>query len=389
MSLCEDLDAERLQRRLSEKWRRYPAMLPAWVAEMDYPIAPAIRAVLERAIELNDFGYPAGRDERDVPEAFAERMRQRFGWNAEAERVLVLSDVVQGLYLALLAFTAPGDGVLVQTPIYPPFFSCVRETGRRLLASPLVDLGGRHGIDFDRLRAEAPGVRALLLCHPHNPTGRCFTRAELEGLAELALEHDWVVLSDEIHADLTHPGHAFVPFAALGPELAERTITFSSASKAFNIAGLRCALAHFGSDERVAAFERVLPRHARGGVGILSQHATVAAWREGEAWLDEVRAALDARRKQLIEQLRLQLPEARVYLPDATYLAWLDLRALELAPSPAEFFRRNARVALSDGRYFGEGFEGYARINFATSGALLGEIIERMAAAVRARGQAT
>jgi cysteine-S-conjugate beta-lyase len=389
MSLCEDLDPERLRRRLSEKWRRHPGpMLPAWVAEMDYPIAPAIRAVLERALELDDFGYPAGRDQFSVPEAFAERMQQRFGWNAQAERVRVLSDVVQGLYLALLAFTAPGDGVLVQTPIYPPFFSCVRETSRRLIASPLVDLGGRHGIDFDRLRAQAPGVRALLLCHPHNPTGRCFTRAELEGLAALAIEHDWVVLSDEIHADLTHPGHTFVPFAALGPELAERTITFSSASKAFNIAGLRCALAHFGSDERVAGFERVLPSHARGGVGILSQHATVAAWREGEAWLGEVRAALDARRRQLIEQLGRQLPEAKVYLPDATYLAWLDLRALELGPSPAEFFRQSARVALSDGGYFGEGFEGYARINFATSSALLGEIIERMAAAVRARRRA-
>jgi cystathionine beta-lyase len=382
----EDLDPERLRRRLSEKWRRHAApMLPAWVAEMDYPVAPAIRAVLERALELDDFGYPAAKDERSVPEAFAERMQQRYGWGAPAERSLVLSDVVQGLYLALLAFTAPGDGVLVQTPIYPPFLSSVRETNRRLVASPLVDLGGRYGIDFDRLRAQAPGVRALMLCHPHNPSGRCFSRAELEGLGELALEHDWVVLSDEIHADLTHPGHTFVPFASLGPELAERSITFSSASKAFNIAGLRCALAHFGSDERVAAVDRVLPSHARGGVGILSQHATVAAWREGEAWLAEVRAALDARRHQLIAELRRELPEAKVYLPDATYLAWLDLRALELGPSPAEFFRRHARVALSDGAYFGAGFEGYARLNFATSRALLSEIIERMASAVRAR----
>jgi cystathionine beta-lyase len=385
----DDLDLERLQRRLSEKWRRHAApMLPAWVAEMDYPIAPAIRAVLERAIELDDFGYPAGRDQHSVPEAFAERMQRRFGWNAEAERVLVLSDVVQGLYLGLLAFTAPGDGVLVQTPIYPPFLSCVKDTGRRLIASPLVDLGGRYGIDFERLRAAAPGVRALLLCHPHNPTGRCFSREELEGLAALAIEHDWVVLSDEIHADLTHAGQRFVPFAALGPELARRTLTLSSASKAFNIAGLRCAVAHFGSDERIAAFERVLPSHARGGVGILSQHATVAAWREGEGWLGEVRAALGERRLQLIEQLRRQLPDAKVYVPDATYLAWLDLRALELGPSPAEFFRQHARVALSDGGHFGAGFEGYARINFATSSALLGEIIERMATAVRARGRA-
>ena len=387
MSLCEDVDPERLRRRLSEKWRRHAApTLPAWVAEMDYPVAPAVRAVLERALELDDFGYPAGRDQREVPEAFAERMRQRYGWTAEAGRVVVLSDVVQGLYLALLALTAPGDGVLVQTPIYPPFLSCVRDTARRLVASPLSDEGNRYGIDFERLRAEAPGVRALLLCHPHNPTGRCFSRAELEGLAALAIEHDWVVLSDEIHADLTHPGSTFVPFAALGPEVSARTVTLSSASKAFNIAGLRCALAHCGSAELLARFEAVLPEHARGGVGILAQHATVAAWRDGEAWLSEVRAALDVRRHRLIAELRRQLPEARVYLPEATYLAWLDLRALELTPSPAEFFRRQAHVALSDGIYFGAGYEGFARINFATSTALLDEIIARMATAVRGRG---
>jgi len=385
MSL-EDLDAERLRRRLSVKWRHHAApTLPAWVAEMDYPIAPAIRAVIERAVDLDDFGYPAGgRDQRAVPEAFAARMRERYGWSAEPGRVEVLSDVMQGVYLALLAFTAPGDGVLVQTPIYPPFLSSVSETGRRLVASPLVDSGTRYGIDFDRLRAQAPGVRALLLAHPHNPTGRCFTRSELEGLAALVIEHDWVVFSDEIHADLTHPGHTFVPFASLGPELAARTITFSSATKAFNIAGLRCALAHFGSAERQARFNGVLPVHARGGVGILSQHATAAAWRGGEAWLGEVRAALDVRRHQLIERLAQQLPEAKVYLPDATYLAWLDLRSLELEPTAAEFFRRQAHVVLSDGAYFGEGFEGYARINFATSGALLDEIIARMAQAVRA-----
>lgn len=384
MSL-EDLDPERLRHRLSVKWRHHAApVLPAWVAEMDYPIAPAIRAVLQRALDLDDFGYPAGRDQHAVPEAFAERMRQRYGWSAEPARVEVLSDVMQGVYLALLAFTAPGDGVLVQTPIYPPFLTSVNETGRRLVASPLVDTGSHYGIDLDGLREQAPGVRALLLAHPHNPTGRCFTRAELEALAELALQHDWVVLSDEIHADLTHPGHTFLPFASLAPELAARTITFSSATKAFNIAGLRCALTHFGSAAHQARFNALVPPHARGGVGILSQHATVAAWRHGEPWLTEVRATLDARRHQLIARLAQQLPEAKVYLPEATYLAWLDLRALQPKPTAAEFFRRQAHVVLSDGAYFGDGYEGFARLNFATSGALLDEIIDRMAKVVRA-----
>lgn len=381
----EDIDPERLERRLSEKWQRHGAgVLPAWVAEMDYPIAAPIRAVLERALEYDDFGYPAGRFERAVPEAFAERMRRTFAWHVDPDRVVVLSDVVQGLYLALLAFTGPGDGVSIQTPIYPPFLIGVRDTGRRLIATPLVDSGSRLELDLDRLRADSAGARALMLCHPHNPTGRVFTRPELERLAALAIERDWVVLSDEIHADLSHPGHPFIPFASLGPEVAERTITFTSATKAFNIAGLRCAVAHFGSPALQRRFEAVLPAHVRGGIGILGQHCTVAAWRDGDAWLDEVKAQLDGQRHWLIERLRQQLPEARVYPPDATYLAWLDLSSLELEPSPAEFFRQQARVALSDGAWFGPGFDGCARLNFATSRAVLSQIVERMTRAVRA-----
>jgi cystathionine beta-lyase len=224
----------------------------------------------------------------------------------------------------------------------------------------------------------------LLLCHPHNPTGRVWTRAELEALAALALERDWLVLSDEIHADLTHPGATFVPFAALGPEVAARTITFSSASKAFNVAGLRCAVAHFGSQDLFDRFERHLPAHVRGGIGILSQHAMAAAWREGDAWLNEVKALLDRQRRRLLERVQRELPELRLRLPEATYLAWLDLSALGLSPTPAEFLRRRAQVALSDGAAFGKGFEQYARLNFATSPALLDEIIDRMVRAIRA-----
>lgn len=382
----DDLDLERLRQRSSEKWRRYPApTLPAWVAEMDYPVAPAVRAALLNAVELDDFGYPTLASERAVAEAFTERMERRYGWSAPAAQTLVLSDVVQGIYLALHTLTAPGDGVLVQTPIYPPFLSCVPETGRRLVTSPLVAAASSHAIDFDALSAVSHGVRVLLLCHPHNPTGRVFTRSELEQLAQLALARDWLIISDEIHADLTHPGAVFSPFASLGPEVAERTITLSSASKAFNIAGLRCALAHFGGRELMRRVESLLPRHLRGGIGILAQHATVAAWRDGEPWLDSVRQTLDAHRRWLLDELRSRLPEVRVALPEATYLAWLDLRALELEPSPAEFFRRHAQVALSDGAAFGAGFEGYARLNFATSRPLLAEIVERMSRAVAKR----
>jgi cysteine-S-conjugate beta-lyase len=382
----DDLDPEQLRRRLSAKWLRFGEhVLPAWVAEMDYPIAPAIRAVLERAIALDDFGYPALEHEQLVPEAFAARMARRFRWPARAEHVEVLSDVVQGLYLALLAFSAAGDAVLIQTPIYPPFLKSVSDTGRRLVLSPLIDTGTRFGIDFDQLRAAGQNVRVLMLCHPHNPTGRVFTRAELEGLAALAIERDWLVLSDEIHADLTHPGSSFIPFASLDPSVAERTVTFSSATKAFNIAGLRCAVAHFGTPALKQRFNAVLPAHVRGGIGILSEHATVAAWQSSDAWLDSVESLLDAQRQRLVSALSEGLPEVRVYLPDATYLAWLDLRALGLSPSPAEFLLQHAGVALAAGAAFGPGFEQHARLNFATSPALLDQIIERIRHAIRSR----
>ena len=348
-------------------------------------MAPAIRAVLERAIELDDFGYPAVRDQHAVPAAFAERMLQRFGWAADAPRVVVLSDVVQGLYLGLLAFTAPGDGVLIQTPIYPPFLKSVADTGRRTVTSALVDTGTQLGIDFDHLRSVSDGVRVLLLCHPHNPTGRVFTRAELEGLAALAIERDWLVFSDEIHADLTHSEGTFVPFASLGPEVAARTITLTSATKAFNIAGLRCAVAHFGTRALQTRFNHALPEHVRGGIGILGQHCTVAAWQAGRWLAEEVSASLDMQRHGCSASFGRSCRKRRCTCRRPRISGGSTCARSCSSRTPAEFFRRQARVALFDGHFFGDGFEQHARLNFATSPALLGEIIERMARAVRTR----
>jgi cystathionine beta-lyase len=382
----DDLDPERLRLRLGAKWHGHgPDALPAWVAEMDYPIAEPIRDVIGRALDNDDFGYPIWPHEMGLPEAFCERMRERYGWSPDSARVEALSDVVQGLYVSLLAYSAPGDGVLVQTPVYPPFLASVRETGRRLLASPLVDTGDHFAIDFEHLAHVGRDARVLMLCHPHNPTGRVFTRVELELLGELALERDWLVLSDEIHADLTYAGPPFIPFAALGPEIAARTVTLTSATKAFNIAGLRCAIAHFGTAALRDRFNAACLPHARGGLGILGQHCTKAAWQHGGAWLDSVKSLLDDQRHFLLAELGRRLPEAVVRLPEATYLAWLDLRQLELPAPPAAFFRERARVVLSHGATFGAGFEGYARLNFATSRRILTEILERIVSAARDR----
>lgn len=380
-----DLDLERLRARLSVKWQHYGReCLAAWVAEMDFAVAEPIRATLQRALELHDFGYPQEQDAVGLPSSFAARMSERYGWAIEPERIEVLSDVVQGIYIALMAFTAPGDGVVVQTPIYPPFLDSVKKLGRRLSTCALVDVGERYGIDFAALAQACRGARMLLLCHPHNPSGRVFTVDELRAIAALVLEHDLLVVSDEIHADLTLPGRTFTPFAAIDPDVAARTITLSSASKAFNIAGLRCAVAHFGSPALHERFNARVPGHARGGVGILGQYCTKAAWESGEPWLGEVKRTLDANRHSLVRSLHERLPEVRVHLPEATYLAWLDCTRLGLGKSPAAHFVGRGRVALSDGAWFGEGFEQCVRLNFATSKPILSEIIERLIGAARA-----
>lgn len=387
----DDLDLDLLKTRNSEKWETYPNDIhPAWVAEMDFPLAEPIRVVLERAVDRWDVGYPIAPTETGLREAFCERMQRLWGWRTEPQQVEILSDVVQGLYLGLQAYTDPGDGAVVQTSIYPPFLDAVRETGRSLIEHRLIapEAGGAPGyqLDLDSLRAHIDErTRIALLCNPHNPTGRVFRRDELEAIAELARQEDWVVLVDEIHQDLVFSGHQHIPFATLSDDAAARTVTLTSATKAFNIPGLRTAVAHFGSRELQQRFDAVIPRHTRGGIGLLGLYATIAAWRHSDPWLTEVRAYLEANRDFIIQYLAAELPEIHCQPPEATYLAWLDCRALDLQPSPAGFFYEHAKVALSDGAKFGESWEGFARLNFATSRSLLQEILEKLTKAVRGR----
>jgi cysteine-S-conjugate beta-lyase len=382
-----DLDGVRASSRRpsrGEKWTTYPDdVLPLWVADMDFPIAEPIRRVLRFAVERSDLGYPIHPAPTAIPDLTAERMQRLHGWSVAPERVEILTDVVQGMYTAVHQFSEPGDGVVVQTPIYPPFVGAVTKQGRRLDENPLA-LGARgHGFDLERLRSETDArTRILLLCNPHNPSGRAFRREELEALAAIALERDWWVVADEIHQDLIYAGHRHVPFASLSPEIEARTITLTAASKAFNIAGLRCGVAIFGSDAAKRRF-CALARHIRGGIGMLGIEALEAAWRYGEPWLDEVRAYLAENRAHVIDFVRDELPGVVLHPPEATYLAWLDFRALDLRPSPFAFFLDKAKVALSDGATFGAPGRGFARINFATSRAILSDALERMAKALR------
>lgn len=377
----DDLDIAELRRRRGEKWAEYPAdVLPAWVADMDFPVAEPIARQLAESARIHDLGYPQSPTPSALPTVFAKRMLERFGWSVDPKRVLVLSDVVQGIYIALQTFTEPHGGVILQPPVYPPFFHAVRETGRRLLVNPLVRGAQGYELDLDALRKVCDsGASVLLLCSPQNPTGRVFTRAELEGIARVALERDLIIIADEIQCDLVYPGHRHIPFASLGPEVEARTLTLTSATKGFNIAGLRCAVAAFGSDELLKKFKSV-PAHVRGGLGTFGLAATEIAWTEAQPWLDDVLVYLDGNRRFVAEFLRERMPLIVHDSPESLYLAWLDCAGLELGgAAPYDFFLERARVALTDGRNFGPGGETFVRLNFATSRPILREILERMA----------
>lgn len=375
----DDLDPQALRARHGIKWRSYPQdVLAAWVADMDFPQAECVRRALRSAIDSGDLGYPENAARHPVRDAFCAWAQRRYGWQVDAERVEILTDVVQGLYFALNSYSAPGDGALIFTPIYPPFLSSVAETGRRGILLPMVLGSAGYGIDFDALRRHVDkGTRLLMLCNPHNPTGRMLERAELETLAEIAIAHDLVVVSDEIHADLSLDGTPHVPFATLSPEAAARSVTLMAASKAFNIAGLRCAVAVFGSRRLQEAFNRV-PWHQRGAVNALGMLASQVAWTEGEPWLRGTLDYLRGNRDFLCAWLAEHMPEVDLVPPQGTYLAWLDCRRLGLNVPPAEHFLERGRVALSDGARFGPPGEGFVRLNFATSRTLLERILERM-----------
>lgn len=381
----DNLDIDALRRKRGVKWNRdADDILPAWVADMDFPVASPISEALIQVIETQDLGYSAAPEKHPLRRVFRNRLAERFGWEIPLRRIALLTDVVQGLYVGLSLYSEPGQRVVVQTPIYRPFMSAVSNTHRRFLYNPLLHDGERFVMDLDRLADEIDAqTRIILLCNPHNPTGRAFERAELEALAELVLAHDLTVISDEIHAELVYDGRQHIPFGSLSPAIAERTVTLMSASKTFNIAGLHCALAIFGSDSLLERFETI-PVAARGAVGSLGLTASLCAFKFGQPWLDAVISYLQSNRDWLAGFLQAEIPAIQFTPPEATYLAWLDCRELKLRIPPHRHFLEKAKVALSPGPDFGAADEasnvdGFVRLNFATSRDILERIVERMA----------
>ena len=386
--IVEDLSQDFLRRRRSSKWMTHAvSVIPSNPAEMDFAVAPVIQARLETLVAEQRYGYPArgpAGPSDALAAAFAARMRTQFGWPVDPDMVLVLGDLVQGTTASLVAFSDPGDGVILQLPCYPAFLRAIDEAGRRLIANPMLDEGGGFALDMNGLAASIDEeTRIILLCHPHNPTGRVFEAADLAGLPDLVRKHDLVVVSDEIHADLVYAPRRHTPLALMFPEMADRIVTLYSATKSFNIPGLRCAVMHFGSAALRARFNARIARSLLGSPGICGIEATLAAWEDGQPWCDSLVRGLEGNRDHLVARLRAEAGAIGVYAPQATYLAWLDCSRLGLSVPPYEFFLERAGVGAGDGRNFGAPGDQFIRLNFATSRAILDEKIDRMVRAVR------
>ncbi|MEV6209281.1 MalY/PatB family protein [Kitasatospora sp. NPDC051914] len=385
-----------LRQRTSMKWRVHPEdVLPLWVAEMDVPLAPAVTEALRAAVDLGDTGYPHG---TAYAEALAGFAAERWKWDGlRVENTALVPDVMLGIVETLRLVTGPGDAVVVCSPVYPPFYAFVAHDGREVIEAPLGPDGRMDlaALDEAFARARRHGRRAaFLMSNPHNPTGTVHTRAELEAVAALAREHGVRVVSDEIHAPLVLPGAVFTPF--LGVPGGENGFALTSASKAWNLAGLKAALAVAGPE--AAADLRRMPEEVGHGPSHLGIIAHTAAFRDGTQWLDDLLAGLSANRTLLGRLVEEHLPGVRYRPPEGTYLAWLDCTHLGLhedgpaegpgvvsdLAGPARMFLDEARVALSSGHVFGTGGTGCVRLNFATSPAVLREALARMGRAVQA-----
>jgi cystathionine beta-lyase len=372
----------------STKWRMYAAdVLPMWVADMDFRAPEPVLQALHERIDHGVFGYGGFDDELRV--VVQERMQNLYDWDLTPEQILPVPGLVSAFNVVTRAIGAPGDGVLIKTPIYYPFFGAIENAGRTQDTAVLapVQKGGTlcYEIDFDALEAAiTPRTRLFILCNPHNPVGRVFTRAELERMAEICLRHDLIICSDEIHCDLIFDGE-HVPIATLAPEITERTITLQSPSKTYNLPGLSCGFIIVQNtdlmDQLLPVSERVVPH-----INVMGYVGAIAAFRHGQPWLDALLPCLRANRDIVVDFVAEHLPGIQTSCPQGTYLSWLDCNALDLPHSPHDFFLNEGKVALSNGADFGEGGEGFVRLNFGCPRSTLMEGLERMRSALDTLG---
>jgi len=363
-------------------------VIPMWVADMDFAAPPSVVEAVQRRAAHGAYGYAS------VPESFWESaigwLRRRHGWTVNRRWLARAPGVVPAVSLCVNAFTQPGDGVVVQTPVYYPFFRAIEQNGRRLVRNPLVPDGNTYRMDLADLERKIDDqARLLILCSPHNPVGRVWTREELERLGDICVRRNLVVLSDEIHMDLTLPGHRHVPLATISPALAERTVTCVAPSKTFNLASLSMALVVAGNPELLA---RYVAQFDAAGLVIASLFGTVAleaAYRDGDEWLDQLLDYLAANVDYADGFIQERIPALRFIRPEGTYLALIDCRKLGMAQKDLDdFFLRTAGVYFDSGPWFGEEATGFERINLGCPRQTLSEALERIERAVNSRQQA-
>jgi len=351
-------------------------VLPMWVADMDFASPEAVQAALAERVSHPVYGYPSGKEA--ILKIAADWIEKRHGFQADPDHLLPISGVVSGIFAAVRAFTRIGENILVLSPAIPPFFSAVQDQGRTLLEVPLQKKEKiRYEIDWPRLETLLPEARMLVLCSPHNPTGRVWDYAELHHLGSLASRHGVLVLSDEIHADLAFPGQVHTPFAQLFPD----SVLLGSPGKSFNIAGIGGGFALVQDRERRRHYAEELRRSQLDELSIFSLIAMKAAWEKGQPWLDRLRDYLHSNAIHLGERLSAELPGIHYVMPEFGYLAWLDLRALDLEDQDIAGYLLKARLGLTPGPYFGPGGHGFVRLNFGTSRAILDEGMDRLAQA--------
>lgn len=375
-------DLKRLRSLDSAKWTKYgPDVLPAWVADMDFDQAPPIKAAINAVLERGDLGYNFAAL-HPLAETWLSWVERRHGVRLtdDTDEIWTFTGALHALELVMELHTEPGDGIVVFSPIYHPFRHAIHDSGRQMVDVPL---GAQSTLDAERLDAACDEqTKMVLFSQPHNPAGRVFTTEELQAFATVAEERDLLVISDEVWADLVHAPHQHLPLALADERLRERTITLGSASKAFNVAGLSCALAHVGS-ATVRNRLNALSHHVHGRPSSLSAAGTMAAWTESEGWLSDTMLTLTARRDHLAARLAAEVPEVGFDPPEATYLAWLDLTRTSLGDDPAKTLLDHAGVAIDPGLQFGDQAAGWARLNFATTEEILDEILDRIIGAIK------
>lgn len=371
-----------------------PDILPMWVADMDFEVAKPITEAINRQAAHGIYGYPMESD--SLKESVVDRIRDKFGWQIEKEWLVFTTGIVHALHMLIMAYTRPGDGVILQPPVYYPFFSAITNNGCSVVENQLVERDGRYSMDYEGLKAcFAPDLsgfgakpsraRIFLLCSPHNPVGRVWSREELERAARIVREHNGLIISDEIHAELLFKGNRHTPTATLGEDIARNTITCFSPSKTFNLAGLKASVLIISDPELRALFKERTAGFLS-TPGVLGQTAMEAAFRHGDSWLADLMEYLEQNLAFLLDFFKKRLPQFPVVSPEGTYLVWFDCRSLGLSDSEMRrFFRKKARVGLDDGYLFGPGGSGYQRINIACSRQRLEEGLRRIEAAVAER----